>query len=593
MHKNNSHTFLIDKGFFLDGSPFKFISGALHYFRVVPQYWQDRLEKLKAMGCNTVETYIPWNFHEPRKGEFCFHGMADLQRFILLAQKLGLWVIVRPGPYICAEWEFGGLPAWLLAEDGMRVRSRHPSFLKHLQEYFDVLLPKLIPLQADQGGPILLFQVENEYGYYGDDSKYMEAVRDMLVRGGLTMPLITSDGAFAESLGNGLVTGALPTANFGSDPQEKLSLLRKHLPNPEGPLMVTEFWIGWFDAWGSGKHRDTPSKQSVGVLDYILQNGHVNFYMFHGGTNFGFMNGANYYDKLEPDVTSYDYGAPLSEDGRITEKYQDFRNVIAGYADVPPVEFSQRISYAGFGFHPVVQKVSLFSTLAELAPGIAKETPLCMEKLGQSYGYVVYEAQMNKDLRLERIAFTKTNDRACVYAGLQHLVTLYDKELVGEHPLNAQLPAGCTVRVLVENMGRVNFGYLMDQQRKGIDGNVWFNGFAHTGWKHYCLSLDPQQLQRINFGGEYHSGTPGFYHVPFEVDTPADTFLDMSGWGKGCVFLNGFALGRFWEQGPQWKLYVPAPLLQAGHNQLCIFETEGRAADGVTFSNKPGLSPLS
>ena len=319
-------TFEIRDNFYLDGEPVRIISGAVHYFRIVPQYWRDRLEKLKSMGCNTVETYIPWNMHEQEKGQFRFQGMLDIEGFIRLARELGLYVIVRPSPYICAEWEFGGLPAWLLREDGMRLRVSYGPFLRHVEEYYKVLLPKLTPWQCTKGGPVILMQVENEYGYYANDRGYLEEIRKLMRRGGVEVPLVTSDGPFPESLNGGKLPGALPTGNFGSRTEERFGTLRQYTDG--GPLMCTEFWVGWFDHWGNGGHMRGNLEESVKDLDKMLELGHVNIYMFEGGTNFGFMNGSNYYDELTPDVTSYDYDAVLTEDGRITEKYRRYREVI-------------------------------------------------------------------------------------------------------------------------------------------------------------------------------------------------------------------------------------------------------------------------
>ncbi len=305
--------FDIRDDFYLNGEKFKIISGAIHYFRIVPEYWRDRLEKLKAMGCNTVETYVAWNMHEPKKGQYCFEGMLDLKRFILLAQELGLYVIVRPSPYICAEWELGGLPGWLLAEDGMRLRACYEPFLKHVRDYYQVLFQILAPLQLPYGGPIILMQVENEYGYYGEDHNYMETMKQIMLNNGVVVPFVTSDGPNDESLSCGSTKGALPTGNFGSGTEERFQILKKYTDG--GPLMCTEFWVGWFDHWGNGGHMTGNLEQSTVDLDKMLELGSVNIYMFVGGTNFGFMNGSNYYDELTPDVTSYDYDAVLTEAG--------------------------------------------------------------------------------------------------------------------------------------------------------------------------------------------------------------------------------------------------------------------------------------
>ena len=310
--------------FYLDGEKFQILSGSIHYFRIVPEYWRDRLMKLKSLGLNTVETYIPWNVHEPRKGEFVFDGVADVAGFVKLAQELGLYVILRPSPYICAEWEFGGLPAWLLKED-ISVRSASEAFLRHVREYYQVLLPSLKPLQITEGGNVILMQVENEYGHFADDTAYMEAMRDLLLEGGITVPLITSDDPREESLRGGRVKGALATGNFGSHTKERFEILKKFTEG--GPLMCAEFWVGWFDHWGNGGHMTGDLERSAIDLEDMLKMGHVNIYMFIGGTNFGFMNGSNYYDELTPDVTSYDYDAILTEAGDFTPKYYRYREI--------------------------------------------------------------------------------------------------------------------------------------------------------------------------------------------------------------------------------------------------------------------------
>lgn len=600
-----SNSFTIGKGFFRNGEPVKLISGALHYFRVVPEYWRDRLEKLAAMGCNTVETYLPWNLHEGKKGVFDFAGMADAEAFIRLAGELGLMVIARPGPYICGEWEFGGLPAWLLAEDGIRLRSRHESFMRHLREYFAVLLPKLIPLQIDRGGPIIMMQVENEYGYFGDDVGYMLAVRDLLLEHGVTVPLMTSDGPLGNSLACGSVQGALPTANFGSNALERSPLLRSHLDgrdwmspsnaagSSEGlPELVAEFWVGWFDHWGSSKHSTAPAGQNAADLDEILRRGSVNFYMWHGGTNFGFMNGSNYYDELTPDVTSYDYDAPLSEDGQITPKYEALREIIARHAPVSKIEFTTKITRAAYGKAEVAERVSLFATLEKLTSPTESLWPLSMEKLGQGYGYTLYTSRVDKGRKIEKLRLLKTNDRVNIFVNGQRALTLYDRQLLEEWPVDWDIGGGLELCILCENMGRVNFGARMDDQRKGIDGSVLLDSRAHSGWRCYPLELDAEMVAKVDYSVGWKEGDPGFHRIPFHVDAPGDTFLELEGWGKGCVFLNGFNLGRFWDVGPQKRLYIPAPLLKTGNNELVVFESEGKAAGFITFHDVPDLGPV-
>lgn len=578
-------TFEIKDNFYLDGEPFQIISGAIHYFRTVPEYWRDRLEKLKAMGCNTVETYIPWNLHEQEKGCFCFEGILDVEHFVKLAKELGLYVILRPSPYICAEWEFGGLPAWLLKEEGMKLRMCYPPFLKHVEEYYQVLIPKLVPLQIDHGGNVILMQVENEYGYYANDREYLETIRDMMYRYGITVPLVTSDGPFPESLNGGKLKGALPTGNFGSKTEERFHVLEEYTEG--GPLMCTEFWVGWFDHWGNGGHMTGNLEQSTADLDKMLKLGHVNIYMFEGGTNFGFMNGSNYYDELTPDVTSYDYDGVLTEDGRITEKYKKYREVIRKYHKIPEVKLSTNIQRKSYGVLKVQGKVSLFSVLEDISKPIESVFPQSMECLGQNYGYILYHSTLDTEENIEKLRLWGANDRAHVIIDRQLETILYDKELLEEKQLLVPSVKGKDIDLLVENMGRVNFGPRMECQRKGINQCVQINGHMHNHWQQYPLPL--QNMEAVSFDKAYEPGLPAFFRFVFQVEEAADTFLDFTGWGKGCAFVNGINIGRFWEIGPQKRLYIPAPFLKKGENEIILFETDGKVCDEILLCAEPDI----
>lgn len=580
-----NRTFEIRDTFYLDGQAFQILSGSIHYFRIVPEYWRDRLEKLKSMGLNTVETYIPWNVHEPRKGQFCFEGMADVAAFVRLAQQIGLYVILRPSPYICAEWEFGGLPGWLLGEDDMQVRSLSSSFFRHVKDYYNVLLPVLKPLQVTEGGNVILMQVENEYGYFADDTAYLEALRDLMREGGITIPLITSDGPMEEMIAGGSVKGALPTGNFGSKTSERFQVLKKFTQG--GPLMCAEFWVGWFDHWGNGGHKTGNLEESASDLGEMIHQGHVNIYMFIGGTNFGFMNGSNYYDELSPDVTSYDYDAVLSEAGDFTEKYYRYRDILRGVTEVPAVELSTAISKKAYGKVAVCGKVGLMQALPDLSDSVDSINPQNMERLGQYYGYILYTSPVRNERKLESIRLWEANDRANIFVGDNPVLTLYDRELLEEHKLDMEVSQGEMISILVENMGRVNFGPRMNGQRKGIKGCVQINGHMHTGWKQYRLPLD--HMECLDYTKGYTKGMPAFYRFVLEVDEPGDTFLELDGWGKGCVFINGFNLGRFWEIGPQRRLYLPAPLFRTGHNEVVVFETEGKATGEICFCDEPDI----
>lgn len=578
-------TFEIKDTFYLNGEPFQIISGAIHYFRIVPEYWKDRLEKLKAMGCNTVETYIPWNMHEPQKGHFHFDGMLDIEKFIQTAQDLGLYVILRPSPYICAEWEFGGLPAWLLAEDGMKLRVNYEPFLKHVYEYYDVLLKKIAAYQINFGGPVILMQIENEYGYYANDKDYLQLLKNKMTESGVVVPLVTSDGPFEANLKGGRLTGVLPTGNFGSKTEERFDELKKFTNG--GPLMCTEFWVGWFDHWGNGGHMRGDLEQSVKDLDKMLELGHVNIYMFEGGTNFGFMNGSNYYDELTPDVTSYDYDAVLTEDGQITEKYNRYKEVIQKYREIPEVHFSTKITRKAYGTLHVQDKVSLFSVINDLSTPVSNSFPQSMEQLGQNYGYILYHSTLHTENRIDKIRLWEANDRANIFINKKPVKILYDRELLEEQDLNIAFEQNSDFDILVENMGRVNFGPRMEHQRKGIAQCVQLDGHMHNHWLQYTLPLD--NIEKVDFTKEYEKGLPGFYRFTLTVNEPADTFLAFDGWGKGCVFVNGFHIGRFWEIGPQKRLYIPAPLLKNGQNEIIVFETDGKSCDTITLMDEPDV----
>lgn len=593
--------FEIKDTFLLDGKPFQIISGAIHYFRVVPEYWQDRLEKLKNMGCNTVETYIPWNLTEPKKGEFNFEGICDFEKFLDTAQKLGLYAIVRPSPYICAEWELGGLPSWLLAVPGLQPRCKNEPYYQNVRDYYKVLLPRLVNHQIDKGGNIILMQIENEYGYYGKDMSYLQFLADLMREEGITVPFVTSDGPWGKMFIRGQLDSALPTGNFGSHARPLFANMKRMMKKTgnTGPLMCMEFWVGWFDAWGNKEHKTSKIKRNIKDLNYMLKKGNVNFYMFHGGTNFGFMNGSNYFAKLTPDVTSYDYDAPLSEDGKITEKYRVFQSIIKKYRDFEEIPLSTKITQKAYGVVKAEKSVRLFDILPQLAQAQSVEGSdlPCMEKAGQDYGYIIYETKApapSASLKIEN-----GQDRIIGYKNEEPRFTLFDKETANEQKLD--LAAGDKLTLMVENLGRVNFADKIPYQRKGINGKVLAGGNALSNWNYYCLNLDGSQLSKINWDtssgkddtgvtGTDKASTPTFTRLTFDVEEACDTYLDFTGWGKGCIFLNGFNLGRFWEIGPQKRLYVPAPLLKIGKNELIIFETEGKTAESVEFFAEHKLS---
>ncbi|BBI33382.1 glycoside hydrolase family 35 protein [Cohnella abietis] len=587
-------------GFVYDGKPLRIISGAMHYFRIVPEYWEDRLRKLRACGFNTVETYVAWNLHEPKEGQFCFEGIADIERFIRLAEELGLFVIVRPSPYICAEWEFGGLPSWLLADSDMRLRCSHQPFLDKVDAYYDVLLPKLKPLLCTSGGPIIAMQVENEYGSYGNDKHYLEYLRQGMLDRGMDVLLFTSDGPEDYMLQGGTLPSTLATLNFGSKPEQAFEKLLA--VQPDKPLFCMEYWNGWFDHWGD-QHHVRGYDDVKDVLDRILRMGaSVNFYMFHGGTNFGFYNGANHIDFYEPTVTSYDYNALLSEAGDITDKYMAIREVIALYADVPNEPLPPPSVKKAYGDVQLTERALLFFSFDDLSVSIQSVFPETMERLGQDYGFIWYETELSGPQTNCEIMLQDVHDRALIYVdGIYRGVVERWRE--GDAITVDVPPSGAKLGILVENMGRINYGARM-RDVKGITEGVkagarQYNQFLFN-WTIRCLPLDDLSGIRYepimadtdankNANASKLDAAPAFYRGTFQVNGAADTFLKLDGWVKGVVYVNGFNLGRYWEKGPQRTLYVPGPLLREGLNEIVVFELEGTNKPVVVLQDYPEL----
>lgn len=573
--------------FLLNGKPFRILSGAMHYFRVVPEYWRDRLEKMRAFGLNTVETYVAWNMHEPRPGEFHFDGRLDVVGFIETAADLGLKVILRPGPYICSEWDFGGLPSWLLKDAEMQVRCMYAPYLAAVDHYFDALLPRLVPLQSTHGGPVIAMQVENEYGSYGNDQTYLRYLVDGMRSRGIDSFLFTSDGPRDTCLQGGTLPDIFKTVNFAFNASEALTRLREY--QPEGPLMVMEFWSGWFDHWGEEHHimadGDSSIQRSLDTLDEILAAGaSVNFYMFHGGTNFGFMNGANCYPSpYQADVTSYDYACPIGEDGELSQRYEGYRQVLKKYMDLPPMAPIQPVPKSAFGPVQLTESVGLFESLNDLSQPLSSVSPRPMEMCDQDYGFILYRTHVSGP-RAGILRLHDLHDRALVFINGE-LIDVLDRESGNEYS-KVDTAGDARLDILVENMGRTNFGpNLLD--RKGILGGVTIAEQFQFGWEVFPLPL--HDLSRLRFGLSRSVSFPAFFRARFHVEEPADTFLSLPKWTKGQVWLNGFNLGRYWERGPQKTLYVPAPLLKKGENELTVFELHGSSSLSVEFLDKPIL----
>jgi len=581
--------FLVKKDdFVLNGEPIRLISGAIHYFRVVPEYWRDRLLKLKACGFNTVETYIPWNFHEPKKGQFRFEGMADIAEFIRTAGDVGLHVIVRPSPYICAEWEFGGLPAWLLADPGMKIRCNHKPFLDHVDAYYDVLLPILKPLLITNGGPIIAMQIENEYGSYGNDTSYLVHLQQSMVQRGMDVLLFTSDGPGDFMLQGGMVPGVLETVNFGSRSKEAFEELRKY--QPEGPLMCMEYWNGWFDHWGEEHHTRDADDAAANFDEMLSLGASVNFYMFHGGTNFGYMSGANCFgddSRYEPTITSYDYDVSLNESGEPTEKFFKVREVVGKYIDLPELELPAPIAKAAYGKVAIQETAGLFEQLNRISTPIQTAAPETMEALGQNDGFIVYETFISGPRGESELTIQDCHDRAIVFLDDQYMGVI--ERWDASKKVAFSVPAGgAKLRIILENMGRINYGpYMMD--RKGITEGVRHGYQFLFGWTTYCLPLD--NAEGIAYGTESLSNEPTFHRAVLNIEgAPADTFLQMEDWKKGVVYVNGFNIGRYWNRGPQQTLYIPAPLLRQGENEIVVLELHPSGQSELEFTDQPILA---
>ncbi|MDA2807113.1 glycoside hydrolase family 35 protein [Nocardiopsis suaedae] len=578
-------------GFLLRGDPFRIISGALHYFRVHPDQWADRLHKARLMGLNTVETYIPWNLHQPRSGApLGLDGILDLPRFLRLAAAEGLHVLLRPGPYICAEWDGGGLPAWLTADDGIRPRSTDPRFTAAVDAYLDLLLPPLLPHMAEAGGPVIAVQVENEYGAYGEDTAYLEHLEKALRGRGVRELLFTCDQADPRHLAAGALPGALATGTFGGGVERALARMRDH--RAEGPLMCAEFWIGWFDHWG-GPHHVRDAADAAADLDRLLSAGaSVNIYMFHGGTNFGLTNGANHDHAYAATVTSYDYDAPLTEHGDPGPKYHAFREVIARHAPVPDGPAPGPAAKLAPRDVVLDRCAPLFSGTASAAPSTtvaADRAPLPMDRLDPPSGFALYRSALpaagDGVLRFSG----GVGDRAQVFVDGAPAGVLERER--GEEALTVWVPrAGAALDVLVEDLGGTNYGPRIGD-RKGLLGPVAFEGAPVGPWT--CRALPPDVPEPSAFAptGRTTGVGPAFHRGTFEVEAPADAFLALPSWTKGLAWVNGFALGRYWRRGPQRTLYVPGPVLRTGANDLVLFELHGSAGLTARLTDAPDLGP--
>ncbi len=568
--------------FIKDGEPVKLISGAVHYFRNMPDTWTDIFKKMRAMGLNCVETYCAWNMHEKKPGEFDFSGNLDIASFIRAAEAEGLMVIVRPGPYICAEWEFGGLPWWIQTDDTMEIRCSNEAYIRYFDRYLEKMFEQVRPLLVTNGGPVIMLQCENEYGYYGDDKKYLEYLYKSYRDKGIDVPLFTSDGTSKDNLLDGYIDGCMATLNFGSRVEENFRAHEELFPDQ--PKMCMEMWNGWFDAWGDEYHHTTSAEDYAKVVDDMLAKGSLNMYMFIGGTNFGFMSGANHYERFAPDVTSYDYDAILSECGDVTPKYHAVREVIKKHigCELPEVPANRRKK--AYGRFTLTEKGGIFANLDVLSSPVHTDVPFNMEKYGQGYGFIAYRSVLGRDYTDTKLIFESLGDRAQIYINKELIDILYINDSL-ETVINAK--AGDVLTVLCENMGRANFGSKM-MRKKGIAGRCLLDKKIHFGWDAYTLPMD--NLDKVIYTDEPIEEKSVFYRGCFEIDEAYDTFLKLDNFTKGFVTVNGYNIGRYWEIGPQRTLYIPASLLKEGKNEIIVFESDGIKGEPVIeFTDTPIL----
>ncbi|XP_029445508.1 beta-galactosidase [Rhinatrema bivittatum] len=592
-----------------DGKPFRYISGSIHYSRVPRFYWKDRLLKMKMAGLDAIQTYVPWNFHEPEPEKYQFTGDQDIEAFLQTANDLGLLVVLRAGPYICAEWDMGGLPAWLLERESIVLRSSDADYLAAVDKWMSVFLPKMKPFLYQNGGPIITVQVENEYGsYFTCDYNYLRYLENLFRQHlGDEVVLFTTDGAGIGLLKCGTLQGLYATVDFGPGTNVTAAFLSQRYSEPRGPLVNSEFYTGWLDHWGQ-RHSVVSTQAIVKTLNEMLAFGaNVNMYMFIGGTNFGYWNGAN--SPYAPQPTSYDYDAPLSEAGDLTDKYFAIRDVIGKYKRIPegPIPpTTPKYAYGQIALEKLNTVADLLNTLCQGGP-IKSVYPLNFVQVKQYFGFVLYRTTLPKNYTVPTPLSTFLNgvrDRAYVTIdGVPQGVLERDKNLF----LNITGKAGAALDLLVENLGRVNFGRY-NNDFKGLVSNVTLGNDTLKNWLIFPLDIDSlviHGLQNRYPALRRPSSTaplaPAFYVGSFLIpsgipDLPQDTFIRFPGWTKGQIWINGFNLGRYWPaRGPQVTLFVPRHILTtSAPNNVTVLELEsplnGAGKYIVEFVDTPVLN---
>ncbi len=577
------HIFEISgEDFLFDGEKFYIASGDVHYFRIHPAGWRRRLELMKDFGLNTVETYVPWNLHEPKKGEFNFEGICDLEAFIRLCDEMGFKVLLRPAPYICSECDMGGIPSWILHDRTMTVRAYDKRWLKAVSDYYKVLCNVFRPYLCTNGGPIIMVAIENEYGFKGQDRKYLEAIRDLLIENGIDVPLFTTDpygGSNPSGVINGSLDGILEGINYRSTvgtSQNALAQLRKH--HPGFPKYVGEFWSGrqiwWFESY---KKRD-PKETAESYREALELGAHVNFYMFCGGTNFGFYNGAVYPGEKKlytPQATSYDENSLVSENGEPTEAYFLCRDVLDDFLGKPlrphiaPRYKAQTLDVK------LTEYALLWDNLDNISEVHTIESaPRYMEDLGQDYGYILYRVKFDALDGYPTMKFNAggVKDYAAIYQNGKYIdYWLRDRK---EPKTNITFDTDTvSMDILTENLGRSNNAVNLENNRKGINGYFAFDECRKNEVEIFTLPMkELSKLKYESITDKLPENSPVFLKGSFDAEPGIDTFFSFDGFEHGFVMINGFNVGRFLPYGPQRTLYIPGELLKEKDNTIEIFD---------------------
>jgi beta-galactosidase len=578
------HSFQLTPGaFLLDGKNFQIISGEMHPARIPREYWRHRIQMAKAMGCNTIAAYVFWNYHETKEGVFDFtSGNHNIGEFLRICKEEGMWVLLRPGPYVCAEWDFGGLPTYLLKIPDIKIRCMDPRYMSAVTRYVNRLAKEIKPLQCTNGGPVVMVQIENEYGSYGNDREYIKTLRKLWIDNGITVPFYTADGPTQFMLDAGSIEGAAIGLDSGSS-EADCELAKKKDPNV--PSFSSETYPGWLTHWGEKWARPDTNELKKDV-EFLLKNKKsFNLYVVHGGTNFGFTAGANSFSptQFQPDITSYDYDAPIDEQGRPTAKYFMLRRLIRQYVDYKIPDVPEAVKTIEI---PSIEMKYTWSLWNYRLPSIQSPQPKPMEYYGQNQGLILYRTKLI-GRKSGKLKIWEPHDYALVFLNGKFIDTVYrngGKWEVDIPKSDADTPE---LQILVEGMGHINFAQFMID-RKGITDRVTLNGMTLMNWQTTLLPLDEDFMrrQKPDVGMKVDETRPcKFFQGSFELTEVGDTYFDVSGYSKGVVYVNGHNLGRYWNIGPQKRLYCPASFLKKGRNEVVLFDLlQLEAASIRTFS---------